>query len=228
MENIEKIVIPLTIGAAVLGIWAALRKPGVTVVSTGAGAGVSLAPVAPLLSLNLEPGDDAAGHNIGTHPAYNRAALSDRLNQSPVPINVNVMLDGTGLQGTPAFPSLSRRDGFMPPEYVSALSPWNNASMRSLAKSFGFSPPAGDSHSDCGCGGGCGGGSKSGKGGCNNPKQDNKFLGGSGRCLAPLYSQPTASTQQKVDSILYATEIQYAPGYNFAAPVQSFTTIANY
>lgn len=94
MKNAEKVVLPLTAGAAVLGIWLAFRKPAApTEVQAGS---VQLPPIPPLVDNHFGvpysdygPVAPAAGGGQTSHGQYLHDSAREPLNSAPLTFNIN-------------------------------------------------------------------------------------------------------------------------------------------
>lgn len=219
MDNLQRVAIPLGIGAAVIGIWAALRtkNPSVQVSTTAGGVPAStpnlaVPAIAPLEETLIDPSSltgPGAGTNIGTDPAYNQTAWLNRYSQQPIAGGPTLNL-GTGLQGTPKFPS-NYNDGWLPSKYISALAPWNNGELAAIVAESGWTPAQNASKSSgkgSGCGGcqGCSGGPKTSN--CPGSKNCNGMLDGAGVPFQGLYVPQTAPPAAYPNTVLYSVEQQ--------------------
>ncbi len=205
----DKILIPLSVAGIVVAVWAALRKPAAIVVqqpalASGNGADTfSFPTIAPLEIVTSDPSTNAgtdAGTGIGTNVTYVQAAQAAPAVQAPVTGgSTPVTQNGTGLQGTPAYPS--NYAAALPARFTSQLPPWKNGQLQALAKAGGFTPPASTQATVAtgGCGGGCGSSKKRGR--CTNVPvaksldQANDFL--------PLYARPAASPTEAGNTAVY-------------------------
>ena len=225
MDNPEKLVLPLSIVASVIAIWAFLRKtPTQALVSQPySGGNLTLPPVPPLSSSIYYPGESPGG-GYGTDPAVVSAASSDPYNFT---INVPINLTNNPWAGT------------YPPKLVENLPPWKNgrwaAFLQSLLQagvpasdistgSHG-KPPSNGSAGGCGgkCGGGCGGSSN----GCSAPRTQNKMPDGSGACYGPLYNGAPAAPPQ-LTILGYSVETSYPLANPQAAPPDYLNDIQPY
>jgi hypothetical protein len=246
MDTIQKYAVPLTIGAAIVGIWAALRKTGAPTASVtgasgvpaGLGAGngsITIPAVAPLAEQLIDPSGltgTAAGPGYWTNSDHIARGYQNPLSQ--LPIGGPMLLNGTGLQGTPASES-NYANGWLPTGYVSALPPWKNGELASILSSMGYTPGrssntstgSGDGGSGCGCGGACGEGGKTGKSGsgrCPTSKNCNSLMDGAGAAFTPPYKTPGASTRAFQSAVVYSVETQI-PSPASVAPAANRSSI---
>jgi hypothetical protein len=218
-DKLQKFAIPLGIAAAVITIWVALRKggqgaPGVVNAGQGSASGGTIFPQVPLLTPTLiEPdpnsnaGSDAHQGAYGAlDPGYVRAGFGSPQNQRP--IGRPNTLNGTGMQGTPAYLSDYFRGA--PMGYTSNLPPWKNQRIRAIAATQGDAGSCAPSKAGCGCGGSCGGGS-SASGGCPTPRPCNGLIDGAGVGFQPVCAAPTVSASNFVNGVYYSMEQQLTP-----------------
>lgn len=212
MENIERIVIPITIGAAVIGIWAAFRSGGsaAPVVVQSSPAPLQIPEVAPADEVLIDP-SGYSGSNAGASPSrgYTNRGYKNPLQQAP--IGPSGTYDGTGQQGTPAYSS-GFDDGMLPMAYVSQQPPWKNGQLAAIARAAGFTPQstAVPTGSGCGCGGGDSCASKNG-GKCPVSRNCASLMDGGGAGFLPLYQQPAAAPASWANGLVYSVETQIVP-----------------
>lgn len=209
MENIERVLIPLTIGGAVLGIWAALRGSGSspTIVESSGASPLQLPQIAPLGETLVDPAG-LSGSDAGAAPSRGYTNAGYRRPQRQAPIGPSGTLNGTGLQGTPAYaPSFD--DGLLPNQYTSQMAPWLNGQLAAIAAAAGWTPASTQvptpGAAGCGCGGSCNGG-KSGK--CPNSQNCASLMDGGGAGFLPLYASPIAAPAAWGNGLVYSVETQ--------------------
>lgn len=200
MENLERFVMPLTIGAAVLGVWAALRNRNVAPVNVTVAAPQ---PSAASLYSSIADETGAAGGGFGTSAAYVAAGYASPQVQAPIQTAAApVTATGSGKQGSPRW-----RAGYtqgLPLRYTSNLPPWKNAHMARIAtdEPSGFTGGNGGGGGGRGRGGGCGCGCGGGGDcvGCSaaayrqqgyGSPNPNIFLDGAGGNFVPIHTAPT-------------------------------------
>lgn len=223
MDHIQKIAIPIGIGAAIIGVWAALRKqtPSQIVVQGSSSGGTVGAPQIPLLTpitIPLEggPPDPAAeGQYGGLSPSYVAAGFGSPLSQGPI---TGATWNGTGLQGTPSY--RSDYSQALPRNYISALPPWKKRpSLQAAQARAGVSLNPDQKAGGCGCGGGCGGGGSTGT--CPVGKQCNGLIDGAGAGFQPLWQKPTVPGLAFRNGVVYSVEtqiVQPSPA-SYGAPI---------
>ena len=195
--TIEKAIVPITIGAAVLGIWAALRKPSQAPIVVQGGGGNLVFPQVGL--------DDTAGASPSSGQVTQ--AFGSPSSQTPVDGGPATMV-GSGVQGTPSYPSAYASG--LPSTYFSALPSWKNGVLRHIANAFNLPSGMSQNSAKNGCSGGCGGCGTSSK--CKSGSMvPNKLQDGSGDCYAPLYSVPSATPAEWGNFISYSVEKQIIP-----------------
>lgn len=167
MTNTEKYAFPVIVGAAILGIWAALRKPGSSPAGyTTAGlasSGAGLPPIPPAMGQYLAPVPSTA-------PSIAPAGAGSGQNRSIINL----------VQSSPWNPNPFSNGGFPPAQWTYNQPPagdWNKHIAGLVASSQ--EPASG------GCGGCSGCGSKSGGSKCaaRSDNTNNRFSDGRGGCL---------------------------------------------